>query len=150
LWVGTTEAAFAHNCANDQVIPFGQTSTVQVGITIPDHGPDEIEVPRVVIAVPPALRIDRVDPKDGWTITQDGQTVEFNGPAIKRGDPCPIFYLGLTPTEAGVYQLRITQYDAAGTVVGDYGADPTGPPNPLTPTVYAGVDPPSTSDNEVS
>jgi uncharacterized protein YcnI len=150
LWMGVADPAAAHNCASDQVIPLGQMSTLQIGVTIPDHGPTGIEVTGVDVTLPAPLRIDRIDPKAGWTIAQKGQTIEYRGPAIKPGDPCPIFFLGVTPTEPGAYQLRIVQFDAAGNVVGDYGADPTAPPNPLVPTVYAGVDPPSPGGDSVS
>jgi hypothetical protein len=133
--------ADAHICPLAPEVTPGQLETVQVAVTV-----EGTPVPDVEVSVPPQLRLDRVDPSPGWTITQDGQTIHYKGPPIQPYT-CQYFSIGVTALEKGVFTIPVTQRDANGTVVAR--SVPTGTlsnANPyLVQKVYAGVPVPSPS-----
>ena len=71
--------ADAHICPLAPEVPGRRAGNRTVAATV-----EGTPVPDVEIQVPPELRLDRVDPSAGWTITQDGQDVRYHGPPISR------------------------------------------------------------------
>jgi hypothetical protein len=126
----TTGRADAHNCPVAALVAVGQTSTVNVAITI-----ESVPVPDVEIDVPDGLRLDRVDRVPGWTFTRNGQVVRYHGPPF---DPitCQYFSIGVTPLRKGAFLIPVVQRDANGTVLSRTAAGPT---ERLATVVYAGV-----------
>jgi hypothetical protein len=134
----TGTAASAHICPAAAQIPVGTTSTVNVGVTV-----EEATVPDVVIGVPTGLRLDRVDPKAGWTRVRQGQVVRYRGGPIAPFT-CAYFSIGVTATARGAYGISVVQRDASGRVVARSTPDPANPGDRLLAQfVYAGVKPPS-------
>jgi hypothetical protein len=118
-------------------IPVGQPSTVAVGVTVENATVTDVEV-----GLPAGLRLDRVDPKSGWTSTRAGSTVRYRGGTIHQFT-CEYFSLGVTATTKGAFGIAVTQRTADGTVVARTVPDPTSAQDQLLDQfVYAGVAPP--------
>jgi hypothetical protein len=133
--------ADAHICPVVAAIPVGELSTVTVAVTV-----EGASVPDVEMQVPEQLRVDRVDPSPGWTITQQGQTIRYHGPPIAPYT-CKYFSIGVTAQAKGAYAITVIQRDAEGKVVARstlQGALTSQNPYAVQ-HVYAGVKPPSES-----
>jgi hypothetical protein len=133
--------ADAHICPVVAAIPVGQLSTVTVAVTV-----EAVAVPDVEMQVPDQLRLDRVDPSPGWTITQQGQNIRYHGPPIAPYT-CKYFSIGVTAQAKGAYAITVIQRDAQGKVVARstlQGALTSQNPYAVQ-HVYAGVKPPSES-----
>jgi len=124
--------AWAHICPVAAQVPIGRTSTVTVAVTV-----ESVPVPDIEIDVPPALRLDRVDPVKGWTFTRTGQIIRYHGPPF---DPitCQYFAIGVTPVSKGAFVIPVIQRDAKGNVLSHTGL---GENRLLDTVVYAGVKP---------
>ena len=105
--VGLTAApASAHICPIAVEIPVGQPSTIDVGVTV-----EGATVPDVEITIPAGLRLDRVDPKAGWTFTRTGSTVRYRGGPIAPYT-CEYFSLGVTAPARGAFGIPVVQRTA--------------------------------------
>jgi hypothetical protein len=133
------EPAWAHICPVPVQIPVGQLSTVAVGVTV-----EGATVPDVTITFPPALRLDRVDAKAGWTETRAGSnTVHARGGPI-AAYTCEYFSFGVTASSRGAVGITVVQRDVAGKVVATSIGDPkSAQSRVLDQIVYAGVSIPS-------
>ncbi len=137
LFVGVATAS-AHICPIPAQIAVGQPSTIQVGVTV--EGPT---VPDVEVGIPSGLRLDRVDPKTGWTVTRSGSTVRYRGGPIPAYT-CEYFSLGVTAPAPGSWGITVVQRDATGAIVANAVPDPASAQDrALDQFVYAGVKPPS-------
>ena len=133
LGIGATPA-WAHICPIPVQIPVGQPATIAVGVTV-----ENATVTDVVVGLPAGLRLDRVDPKAGWTSTHTGSTIHYRG-GIIAAFTCQYFSLGVTATTKGAFGISVEQRTAAGTVVVHSHPDPTSPNSRLLDQfVYAGV-----------
>jgi uncharacterized protein YcnI len=136
LAVGTAPA-WAHICPIPVQIPVGQPATIAVGVTV-----ENATVTDVTVGLPAGLRLDRVDPKAGWTSTHAGSTVHYRGGTI-TAFTCQYFSLGVTAATKGAFGIAVEQRTADGTVVAHSNPDPTSPNSQLLDQfVYAGVAPP--------
>jgi hypothetical protein len=132
--------AAAHICPVPAEIAVGQPATIAVGVTVEDT-----PVADVTITIPAGLQLDRVDAKEGWTITRTGATVRLRGGPIPRFD-CRYFSFGVTAPAAGSFGIPVVQRTADGTVVARSIPDPANKQSrTLDQWVYAGVEPPSSS-----
>ena len=130
--------AFAHFCAYAAQIPVGESRTISVGITVETQA-----VPDVTVTIPPGLRLDRVDPKAGWTVSRSGSTLRYRGGPIAPYT-CEYFSLGVTAPAKGAFGIPVVQRNADGVVVARSTTDPAQKLNPyFEQVVYAGVKPPS-------
>ncbi len=130
--------ASAHICPIPAQIEVARSATIQVGVTV-----EGAVVPDVEIGIPTGLRLDRVDPKAGWTVTRSGSTVRYHGGPI-LAFTCEYFSLGVTAPSPGSWGIRVVQRNAAGAIVADAVPDPGSPQDrALDQFVYAGVKPPS-------
>jgi len=131
--------ASAHICPVPALIPVGSSSTVNVGVTV-----EQPTVPDVEIDVPSGLRLDRVDPRDGWTFTRRGSVLRFRGGPIEPYT-CEYFPIQVTAAARGTFGIPVVQRDASGSVVARTTPDPgSAQDRVLDQFVYAGVKPPST------
>jgi hypothetical protein len=118
-------------------IPVGQPSTIAVGVTVENATITEVDV-----ELPAGLRLDRVDPKAGWTSTRTGSTIRYRGGTIAEFS-CEYFSLGVTATTKGAFGISVTQRISDGTVVARTTPDPGSAQDQLLDQfVYAGVAPP--------
>ena len=133
----TVAPASAHICPLPAEIPVGQPSTINVGVTV-----EGTAVPDVEISVPAGLRLERVDPKAGWTFTRRGSSVRDRGgpiPAFR----CKYFSLGVTAPTRGAFGISVVQRAADGKIVARSTPDPNNASDrALGQIVYAGVKPP--------
>jgi hypothetical protein len=136
LGVGVAPAA-AHICPIPAQIPVSQPATISVGVTVENATVTDVE-----LGLPTGLRLDRVDPKDGWTATRAGSTARYRKGTI-AAFTCAYFSLGVTATTKGAFGISVVQRSTDGTVVARSNPDPTSPTDQaLSQFVYAGVDPP--------
>jgi hypothetical protein len=129
--------AGAHVCGQvKQITPVGKPSTVQLTVVV-----ELIPVPTVEFDVPAELKINRVDPSEGWKITQTGQHLLYQGPPIPQVS-CKYFAIGITAQKKGTFPVLFVQRSANGKVVARSRAaiDLTNP-DPAQPMVYAGTKP---------
>jgi hypothetical protein len=133
----TVAPASAHICPLPAEILVAQPSTIDVGVTV-----EATAVPDVEISVAAGLRLDRVDPKAGWTFTRRGSSVRYRGgpiPAFK----CQYFSLGVTAPTRGAFGISVVQRAADGKIVARSSPDPNNASDrALGQIVYAGVKPP--------
>jgi hypothetical protein len=130
--------AAAHICPVAAQIPVGTTSTVDVGVTV-----EQATIPDVEISVPSGLRLDRADPKPGWTFVRSGPVLRYRGGPIAPFT-CAYFSIGVTAPVRGSFGIPVVQRDASGKVVARTTPDPSVPADRLLDQfVYAGVKPPS-------
>ncbi len=133
----TVAPASAHICPLPAEIPVGQSSTISVGVTV-----EATAVPDVEIGVPAGLRLERVDPKAGWTFTRRGSSVRYRGGPIPAF-ACKYFSLGVTAPTRGAFGISVVQRAADGKVVARSTPDPNNASDrALGQIVYAGVKPP--------
>jgi hypothetical protein len=136
-----TEAgrAEAHICSTGVQIPVGRAAPVPIVMTV-----EATPVPDVEIDLPPQLQVvGKIAAPDGWTVTKRGQTLRY------RGGPftpltCPSFTITAQATEKGAYPVEYVLRDAAGDVV-TRSALSSGTSQSISPVVYAGVKPQSSS-----
>jgi len=132
--------AAAHICPVPVEIAVGQPATIAVGVTVEDT-----PVSDVTVTIPAGLQLDRVDAKEGWTITRTGADVRLRGGPIPRFD-CRYFSFGVTAPAAGSFGIPVVQRTADGKIVARSIPDPASAQSRvLDQWVYAGVKPPSTS-----
>jgi hypothetical protein len=130
--------ASAHICPVAAQIPVGTTATVNVGVTV-----EQATVPDVEITVPSGLRLDRTDPKPGWTVVRRGPVLRYHGGPITPFT-CAYFPIGVTASERGSFGIPVVQRDTSGKIVARSTPDPSVPADRLLDQfVYAGVKPPS-------
>jgi hypothetical protein len=130
--------ADAHICPVAAQIPVGTTATISVGVTV-----EQATIPDVEIDIPSGLRLDRVDPKDGWRYVRQGSVLRYHGGPILPFT-CSYFSLGVTASARGVFGIPVVQREASGRVVARSTPDPSNPADRvLDQFVYAGVKPPS-------
>ena len=133
----TVAPASAHICPLPAEIGVGQPSTIDVGVTV-----EATAVPDVEISVPAGLRLDRVDPKAGWTFTRRGSSVRYVGAPIPAF-ACRYFSLGVTAPTRGAFGISVVQRAADGKIVARSTPDPNNTSDrALGQIVYAGVKPP--------
>jgi uncharacterized protein YcnI len=133
----TVASASAHICPLPAEIPVGQPSSIDVGVTV-----EATAVPDVVISIPAVLRLDRVDPKAGWTVTRAGSSVRYHGGPI-AAYTCQYFSLGVTAPARGAFGISVVQRAADGKIVARSTPDPNNASDrALGQIVYAGVKPP--------
>jgi hypothetical protein len=134
----TATPAAAHICPVPVQIPVGTTATVGVGVTVEDA-----TVPDVEIDIPAGLRLDRVDPKPGWTATRRGSVLRYRGGPI-AAFTCSYFSIGVTAPARGAFGIPVVQRTADGGVVARTTPDPSNAGDRvLDQFVYAGIKPPS-------
>ena len=117
-----------------------QPSTIDVGVTV-----EGATVPDVEITIPAGLRLDRVDPKAGWTITAHrARAVRYRGGPI-AAFTCEYFSLGVTAPAQGVVRHpgRPTHRRGRGRRALDPRPGQRDRAGVLDQIVYAGVKPPS-------
>ena len=137
LGIGMAPAA-AHICPIPVQIEVEQPSTIAVGVTVENATVTDVE-----LGLPAGLRLDRVDPKAGWTSTRAGSTIRYRGGTI-AAFTCEYFSLGVTATEKGAFGITVVQRTADGTVVARAVPDPTSVTDQaLDQIVYAGIDIPA-------
>jgi len=130
--------ASAHICPVAAQIPIGSTATVNVGVTV-----EQATVPDVEITVPSGLRLDRVDPVAGWSVTRRGSVLRYRGGPILPYT-CKYFPIGVTAPVRGAFGIPVVQRDASGSVVSRTTPDPNSAQDrALDQFVYAGMKPPS-------
>jgi hypothetical protein len=130
-------------CPYAAQIPVGQSSTVPVYVTV-----ESLATPDVEVDVPSELRLENAAAPQGWKFTRDGQTLRFRGPAFSPFT-CPSFGIRVTAPAKGVFPISVTQRDAHGDVITRSITDPQQRLSPgYSPTVYAGVKPPSPSNGD--
>jgi len=145
--VGLTAApASAHICPVAVEIPVAQPSTIDVGVTV-----EGATIPDVEITIPAGLRLDRIDPKEGWTFTRTGtrtgtgtgSTVRYHGGPIAPY-ACEYFSLGVTAPARGAFGIPVVQRTADGKVWARSTPDASSlQSRVLDQFVYAGEKPPS-------
>jgi hypothetical protein len=129
--------AAAHICPIADQISVGQSSTIAVGVTV-----EGATVPDVTITIPAGLRLDRVDPKPGWSFARTGSTVRYHGGPISAY-MCEYFSLAVAAPVRGPFGILVVQRTATGTVVSRSNPDPGKATDRLLgQIVYAGVKPP--------
>jgi hypothetical protein len=152
--VGLTAApASAHICPIAVEIPVAQPSTIDVGVTV-----EGATVPDVEITIPAGLRLERVDPKEGWTFTRTGtRSGTGTGSTVRyRGGPiapytCEYFSLGVISPARGAFGIPIVQRTANGKVWARSTPDASSAQSRiLDQFVYAGEKPPSNSGGSSS
>jgi hypothetical protein len=135
---GWSPRADAHVCPSAVKVPVGRSATVPVYVTVESERTPDIEVD-----VPAALRLENVAAPTGWKFTREGQALRFRGPAFAPFT-CPSFTISVTAPAKGAFPISVVQRNAHGDVTARSTADPGQPLNPgSSPTVYAGVKPPS-------
>ncbi len=133
----TVAPASAHICPIPAEVPVGQPSSIDVGVTV-----EATAVPDVVISVPAGLRLDRVDPKAGWTFTRARSSVRYRGGPIAAYF-CKYFSLGVTAPTRGAFGISVVQRAADGKILARSTPDPNNASDrALGQIVYAGVKPP--------
>jgi hypothetical protein len=133
----TVAPASAHICPLPAEIPVGQPASIDVGVTV-----EATVVPDVEISVPAGLRLDRVDPKAGWTFTRTLSGVRFRGGPIPAF-ACRYFSLGVNAPARGAFGISVVQRAADGKIVARSTPDPNNASDrALGQIVYAGVKPP--------
>jgi hypothetical protein len=139
--VGLTAApASAHICPIAVEIPVAQPSTIDVGVTV-----EGATVPDVEITIPAGLRLERVDPKEGWRVTRSGSTVRYRGGPIAPYT-CEYFSLGVISPTRGAFGIPVVQRTADGKVWARSTPDASSAQSRvLDQFVYAGEKPPSNS-----
>ncbi len=137
---GWSARADAHVCPSAAKIPVGRSSTVPVYVTVESERTPDVEV-----GVPTELRLENAGAPKGWKFTRNGQVLRFHGPAFAPFT-CPAFAIVVTAAAKGAYPLSVVQRNAKGRVIARTTTDPTQRLSPgYAPTVYAGVNPPSSS-----
>jgi hypothetical protein len=137
---GWSPRADAHVCPSAVKVPVGRSATVPVYVTVESEATPDIEVD-----VPAALWLENVAAPTGWKFTRDGQILRFRGPAFAPFT-CPSFTISVTAPTKGAFPISVVQRNAHGDVTARSTADAGQPLNPgSSPTVYAGVKPPSPS-----
>jgi hypothetical protein len=138
----TAAPASAHICPIAVEIPVVKPSTIDVGVTV-----EGATIPDVEITIPAGLRLDRVDPKQGWTFTRTGTP---NGSTVRyRGGPiapytCEYFSLGVTAATRGAFGIPVVQRTADGKVWARSTPDASSAQSRvLDQFVYAGEKPPA-------
>jgi hypothetical protein len=137
--VGLTAApASAHICPIAVEIPVAQPSTIDVGVTV-----EGATIPDVEITIPAGLRLERVDPKEGWRVTRTGSTVRYRGGPIAPYT-CEYFSLGVISPARGAFGIPVVQRTANGKVWARSTPDASSAQSRiLDQFVYAGEKPPS-------
>jgi hypothetical protein len=137
--VGLTAApASAHICPIAVEIPVAQPSTIDVGVTV-----EGATIPDVEITIPAGLRLERVDPKEGWRVTRTGATVRYRGGPIAPYT-CEYFSLGVISPARGAFGIPVVQRTANGKVWARSTPDASSAQSRiLDQFVYAGEKPPS-------
>jgi len=139
LAVAATPAG-AHICPIPVTMNVGQSSTIDIGVTV-----ETTPVPDVEITVPAGLRLDGFDPTAGWTITRRGATLRYRGGPIPAYG-CKYFSIRVTPPTRGSFGIPVTERAADGRIVARTSPDPSNTADRLLDQmVYAGVDPPKTA-----
>ncbi|HEY5077151.1 MAG TPA: hypothetical protein VIJ48_06595 [Acidimicrobiia bacterium] len=142
----TAAPASAHICPIAVEIPVAQPSTIDVGVTV-----EGATIPDVEITIPAGLRLDRVDPKQGWTFTRtgtptgtpDGSTVRYRGGPIAPYT-CEYFSLGVTAPTREAFGIPVVQRTADGKVWARSTPDASSAQSRvLDQFVYAGEKPPA-------
>jgi uncharacterized protein YcnI len=138
----TAAPASAHICPIAVEIPVAQPSTIDVGVTV-----EGATIPDVAITIPAGLRLDRVDPKQGWTFTRtgtpDGSTVRYRGGPIAPYT-CEYFSLGVTAPTREAFGIPVVQRTADGKVWARSTPDASSAQSRvLDQFVYAGEKPPA-------
>jgi hypothetical protein len=134
----TVTPASAHICPLPAEIPVAQPSTIDVGVTVEATAVSDVE-----ISVPAGLRLDRVDPKAGWTFTRRGPSVRYRGGPIPTF-ACRYFSLGVTAPTRGAFGVSVVQRAGDGKIVARSTPDPNNASDrALGQIVYAGVKPPA-------
>jgi hypothetical protein len=135
---GWSPRADAHVCPSAVKVPVGRSATVPVYITV-----ESVPAPDIEAVVPAELHLESVVAPTGWKFTRDGQTLRFRGPVFAPFT-CPSFTISVTAPAKGAFPISVVQRDLHGDVTARSTADAGQPLNPgSSPTVYAGVKPPS-------
>jgi hypothetical protein len=127
--------AGAHVCGQvKQITPVGKPATVQLTAVV-----EQIPVTTVEFDIPSEIAINRVDPSQGWKVTQAGQHLLYQGPPIPPVS-CKYFALAITAQKKGTFPVLFVQRDAGGNVVARSRAGiDLARPDPAQPIVYAGT-----------